>query len=92
MCSMPTHRRTVSSLTPALPVLGRELAVRGRGRVRGERLGIADVDEPREQLQRIEEALAAGAPALHAEGQQAEARPAHQLLHEGVVGVVFRPA
>jgi hypothetical protein len=35
--------------------LGVELAVRGRGRVAGERLGVADVDQPQDHLQRVDE-------------------------------------
>jgi hypothetical protein len=38
-----------------------ELAVRGGRRVAGQRLGVADVDQPREELQRVLEAGAGGA-------------------------------
>ncbi len=49
--------------------VGRKLAVRGGSRVGGERFGVADIDEPREQAQRVLERRAGCAAALHAERQ-----------------------
>ena len=88
-CSMPTDSRTMSTLTPALASSsGAELAVRGGGRVAGERLRVADVDQSREQLQRVLEPRAALEPALHAEADDAAGLAAEVLLHQAVVGVV----
>ena len=79
MCSMPTDKRTMFSLTPALPVPRVELAVRGGGRMRGQRLGVADVDQAREQAQRVEKARPAARGSasllLRPKDRMPEARP-----------------
>src|ERR1700722_1987081 len=51
-------------------LLGGHLPVRGRGRMAGERFRIADIDQPRDQLQRVVEGLAGLQAALDAEGEQ----------------------
>ncbi len=56
--SMPTDRRIMSSVTPLAVLLGhRQLLVRRRGRMDHERLGVADVGQQREELQRVDERL-----------------------------------
>ena len=71
-----------------------QLAVSGGGRVGRQRLGVANVHQAREQLQRIEEACAgfAASVALEAERQNARSPATRLLLHDGMVGVVLRPA
>src|ERR1700676_5482888 len=51
-------------------LFGGHLAVRGRGGMAGKRFRIADIDQPRDQLQRIIEGLAGLEAALDAEGEQ----------------------
>jgi hypothetical protein len=77
--------------------LGRQLAVRGGGRVAGQRLGVADVDQAGEQLQRILEARAGRAgrrrPGLQAEGlRMPEARPPMYFCTSAWSGWSGRPA
>jgi len=67
MCSMPTESRIISG--HAL-LFGRHLPMRGRGRMAGERLGVAHITQPLEQAQRIIKHLAGFEPAGDAEGQQ----------------------
>ena len=69
-------------------LFGRELAVGGAGRVAGERFGVADVDQTRDQLQRILEARAGFAAALDAEGQQARCLAAEIAVDERLARVV----
>ena len=65
MCSMPMLSRIVSGPTPALACSSRRhLPVRGRGRMAGERLGIAHVDQPLDQAERVIEFLAGFEAAL----------------------------
>ena len=52
-------------------VVGRELAVGGRGRVDGERARVADVGDVMEQLERIDEGPAGLPSALQLEPDQA---------------------
>ena len=65
-----------------LQLFGIELAVGGGRRVRGQRLGVADVDQAREQLQRVLEARAGLAAALHAKREQAGRLAAQVLAHQ----------
>src|SRR5690606_29491226 len=44
-----------------------ELAVRGRSRVAGQRLGVADIDQPQDHVQRVDELAACFHTALDAE-------------------------
>ena len=66
--------------------------MRGRCRVRRQRFGVADIDQPREQLQGVQEACAGSAliriAALEAERKNPGGAPAHQALHDRMVGVV----
>ena len=64
--------------------------MRGRGRVAGQRLGVADVDQAREQVQRVLEAATSGnrVGRFQAEADDAGGTPAHQLLRQRVVAVV----
>ncbi len=71
-----------------LHFLGAELAVGGGRRVAGEALGVADVHQARDQLQRILEAPAAGHAAFDAEGEDARGTAAHVFPDQGVVGMV----
>src|SRR5690606_15415301 len=57
-----------------------ELAVRGRGRVAGERLGVADVHQTQNQLQGVNEPGAGFAATLDAEGQNAGGFSSHVFL------------
>ena len=63
--------------------------------MRSQRLGVADVDQAREQPERVEEARAGGTrigvAALEAEAQDARGPPAHLALRQGVVRVVGQP-
>jgi hypothetical protein len=61
--------------------------------VGGQRLGVADVDQAREQLQGIEEARPARGLRcpLRLKDSMPEARPP-TTLHQRMVGMVFSPA
>ena len=88
-CSIPTlepdHFGPYAGL---LLLFWRHLPVRGRCGMAGERFRVADIDQPREQLERIVEPLAGLEPSRHAEGQQ-RTRPAAQiLLRQRVIGAV----
>jgi hypothetical protein len=52
-----------------------ELAMGGGGGMRRQRLGIADVDQPLKQLERIVEFYASGKTTLDAKGEQGRGRP-----------------
>ena len=68
----PDHLR----FDPGLGLLGfAKLAVGGRGGVAGQRLGIADVDQPLEDLERIVEAYPASYPSFRPKERMAEGRP-----------------
>jgi hypothetical protein len=67
---------------------GRHLTVRGRCRVAGERLGVAHVDQPLEQLQRVVELLAGLEPASDAEGDERAGAAAEIFLRQRVIGAV----
>jgi hypothetical protein len=56
-----------------------ELAVRGGGRMAGQRLGVADIDQAREQLERILEARAALDAAFDAKVSRPDERPPRYL-------------
>ena len=89
MCSMPTQSRIISGRTPAFSCsLRRHLPMRRRGRMAGERLGVADIDQPLEQLQRVVERLAGFEPAGDAEGQQRAGAAAEIFLRQRVIGIV----
>ncbi len=61
-----------SSVTPVVArSLGAQLRVGGAGGMDDERLGVADVGEPGEELHLVDDGLARVQPALHAEGQDA---------------------
>ena len=90
--SMPTDRRTVSGPAPAgnLLLVGK-LAVRGRGRVDDQRLGVADIGQMREQLQRLDELHAGLVAALQAEGEDGAGAVRRVFLLQRVVRVAGRP-
>ena len=69
-------------------LFGRHLAVGGRSRVAGERFRIADIDEPRDQLQRVVEGLAGLEAALDAEGEQRRRVAVEIFLDQRVIGAV----
>ena len=86
---MPMLSRIISGRTPALLLLlGRHLPVRGRGRMAGERLGVADIHQPLDQLERVVEALAGFEAAVDAEGHQRAGAPAEIFLRQRVIGAV----
>jgi len=62
-----------------------QLAVRGRGRVAGECLAVADVDQAGYQLQGVLEFTAAFAAALDAKAEDAGSATAHVFLDQRVV-------
>ena len=65
--------------------------MRRRRGVRGERFRVADVDETREELQRILERRATRAAALHAEGEDAGPAPGKIPLRQRVIGMLGQP-
>ena len=67
---------------------GRQLAVRGRCRVAGQRLAVADIDQTGDQLQRVLELAAAFAATLDAEIEDAGSLSTHVFLHQRVILVV----
>ena len=83
----PDHLRRHAGL-PLL--LRRHLPVRGRRRMAGQRLGVAQVDEPLDQRERVVEPLAGLESARDAEGQQRAGPAAEILPRERVTGVVRR--
>ena len=86
---MPIERRIVSGSTPAAALLlCRHLPVRGRGRVTGQRLGVANVDEACDQLQRVIEGLAGLHAALDAEGEQRGGVAVEIFLDQRKIGAV----
>ena len=54
----------------------------------GERLGVADIDQPLEQFERVVERLAGFEPAVDAEGQQRAGAAAEIFLRQSVIRVV----
>ena len=68
--------------------LGRELSMRGRRRVSGERARITDVHKTNHELQRIEEFFACCPAAFHAEGENARGATSHVLAHQSMVGMI----
>ncbi len=84
--SMPTDRRTVSGPAPASVFCSSDkLAVGGRGRMDDQRLGVADIGEVREQLQRLDELHAGVVAALQAEGEDSARAERRVLLLQRVV-------
>src|SRR5579863_5255986 len=69
-------------------LLGRHLPVRGRGRMAGERLGVAEVHQALEELERVVEARARVVAAADGEGEQRAGATAEILPVELVVGTV----
>ena len=89
ICSMPTESRIISGRTPAFVLfLRRHLPMRGRGRVAGERLGIAHIDQPLEQLERVVERLARLEPADDAEGQERASAAVEIFPRQSVIGII----
>jgi hypothetical protein len=79
----------MSSETPAFAIsVGGQLTVRGRGRVAGQCLAIADIDQAGDQLQRILELAATDAAALDTEVKDAGCTATHVFLNQGVVLVL----
>ena len=54
----------------------------------GQRFGVAHIDEPLDQLERVVELLAGLEAALDPEGQQRAGAPAEIFLRERVIGAV----
>src|ERR1700716_1011725 len=69
-------------------LLGGHLAMRGRSGMAGEGFCIADIDQPRDQLQRVIEGLAGLKPALDAECEQGRSVAIKVFLHQRVIGAV----
>ena len=67
-----------------------QLTMGGRSRVRCQRLGIADVDKPLEDLQRVIELHASLKAALDAECQQRRGTPAGVFLRQLIIGRIFQ--
>ena len=89
MCSMPMLSRIISGVTPALRLLlGGHLPMGGRGRMAGQRLRIAEIDQTLDQLERIVEFCRGSIAAAHAEGHQRAGAAAKIFLRERVIGVV----
>jgi hypothetical protein len=91
--SMPTDRRTTSGTGAGSHLLlGRELAVGGRGRVNDQRAGVADIGQMREHLEAFHELDAGLVAALQAEGEHRAAALGRVALLQGVVLMLGRPA
>ncbi len=69
-------------------LLRRHLAMGGGGRMAGERLRVADVDEALDELERVVEPGSGLVAALDPEGQQRAGAAAEIFLGERVIGVV----
>ena len=77
--------------TGSLQLLGRQLPMRRRRRVARQRFGIADVDEPRHELERVDKLRTSLDAALDAEAQDAGRAPAHVLVGQRLVLTVWQP-
>ena len=64
----------------------RHLAMGGGGGMAGQRLGVADIDQPLDQLQRVIEMLARFEAAFDAKGQQRRHPAAQIFLRQRVIG------
>ena len=73
-------------------LLDRHLAMRGRGRVAGERAGVADIDEALHEAQRVVERLAALEATDDAESEQRRGLAAEVATRERVIGAVREPS
>src|SRR5580704_13240873 len=71
-----------------LLLLCRHLPVRGRGRMAGERFGIAHVDQTLEQLERVVKRLAGFEPTDDAESEQRTSPAVEIFLRQCVIGIV----
>src|SRR5271163_2130458 len=69
-------------------LVGRHLPVCGRGRVASQRLGVAHIDQPLEQAERVVKLLAALKPAGNAEGQQRTGMAPEIFVRQFVIGIV----
>src|SRR5882724_1400519 len=69
-------------------LLQRHLSMGGRGRVAGQGLGVAHVDEPLDEPQRVVELLAGLEPSLDPEGHERAGAAAEVALGERVVGTL----
>ena len=72
-------------------LLSRELLMRGGGRMDHQRLGVADVGQQREKLERVDELLARIVAALDAECDQGPGAVGQILFRSRVVGARSRP-
>ncbi|MGY4328888.1 hypothetical protein ACVWWG_003305 [Bradyrhizobium sp. LB7.2] len=88
-CSIPIERRIVSGKTPATRCCSADICrcVVDAG-WRGQRLGIADIDQARDQLQRIVEGLSCFHAALDAKGEQRGRVAVEIFLHQRIIGTV----
>src|SRR3984957_65091 len=66
----------------------RHLPMRGRSRMAGERFGVAHIDQPLEQLERIVKRLAGIEAAGDAEREQRRGAPVQILLRQRMIGIV----
>src|SRR5690242_9112105 len=71
-----------------LLLFGRHLPVRGRGRMARKRLGVAHIDQPLDQLERIVKFLARFETAGDAEREERAGMAAEILARQRVIGVV----
>ena len=89
ICSMPMLSRIVSGLHAGLLLLlVRHLPMRGGGGMAGQRFGVADIDEPLDQLQRVVEPLAGLEAALTPKVRSEQARPPRYFRASAVIGAV----
>ena len=88
-CSMPMREPDQVRRHAGLGLLlRRHLPVRRRCRMAGERLGVAEIDQPLEQLQRVVKVLARVQPADDAERHQRARAAAEIFLRQRVIGIV----
>src|SRR3546814_17255982 len=78
--------------TRRLQLLRRQLAMRGRGRMARQGLGVADIDKPLDHLERVIEFHASVEANLDAEGQQRRWPALAVLLCQRVVEGTFTSA
>ena len=71
-------------------LLGRKLLVGRRGRMDGQRFGIAHVGQVRKELQALDEAPTGLRPALDAKAQDSALSPGQVLLGQFVRGMVWQ--
>ncbi len=89
MCSMPMLSRIISGIDAGVALLfGGHLAMSGRSRMAGQRLGIAQIDQPLDQLQSVVEFDCGIVAALDADGHQRACAAAKIFLRQRMVGAV----